>query len=335
MKIIDTQSLLCGVIFAAGGRTVTKKARSVLESCWAKDGVLNLYSEVLIKSNPSLNLAILGSQLLDYLAAKQLGDAVKVKKFLMEIVIKTLVMSKTKLSKTSMNSLVPFLKQVTIEEFKGEILPVMNKSLLRSPEIALSVVSVILKHISIDLSSFALELGKAFCTNLKSKDDTVREDASEAMASLSKHCSEQAAIEKLLDLLFSSLEGKDGKISLNTVKVSLLTSAGGLTDSGLPSASLSTLAVLVTKRFTKFLKEESHEATVITALEQFSLWTRKYANSLPEEFITCVTNGLTDKNSSSPIKCGYFMCLTSSLNSWTRISAVPLAKTLMKVGCFT
>ncbi len=36
-------------------------------------------------------------------------------------------------------------------------------------------------------------------------------------------------------------------------------------------------------------------------------------------------NGLADKNSSSPLKCGYLMCLTASL------SAVPLAKTLMKV----
>ena len=32
-------------------------------------------------------------------------------------------------------------------------------------------------------------------------------------------------------------------------------------------------------------------------------------------------NGLADKNSSSPLKCGYLMCLTASLSSWTRISA--------------
>ena len=330
-KIIDTQSLLCGVIFAAGGRTVKEKARSVLESCWNNNGVLNIYSEVLIKSDPSLNLAILGSQLLDYFAAKKHGDTGKVKTFLMETVTKTLIMSKTKLSKTSMKSLEPFLKQVTSEEFKSQVLPVMNKSLLRSPEIALSVVSVILECVSIDLSSSAPELGKTFCTNLRSKDDTIRDDASEALISLAQNCKEQAALEKLLDLVFSSLEGKEGKISLNTVKVTHLTSVGGLTVSGVPAASVSALAVQVTKRFAKFLKEETHEATVICALEQFSKWTNKYASSLPEEFISCVTHGLTDKNSSSPIKCGYLMCLTASLSSWTRISAVPLAKTLMKI----
>ena len=44
----------------------------------------------------------------------------------------------------------------------------MNKSLLRF----LEIVSVILVSVSFDLSSFAPELVKKFCTSLRIKDDT-------------------------------------------------------------------------------------------------------------------------------------------------------------------
>ena len=56
----------------------------------------------------------------------------------------------------------------------------MGKALLRSPEIALLTVSHILSD-HLDLSAFATDLGKSFATNLKSKDDATREDATKAI----------------------------------------------------------------------------------------------------------------------------------------------------------
>jgi hypothetical protein len=58
----------------------------------------------------------------------------------------------------------------------------MSKALLRSPEIALLTVSHILTGLTqLDLSTSAADLGKTFATNLKSKDDATREDATKAI----------------------------------------------------------------------------------------------------------------------------------------------------------
>ena len=50
--------------------------------------------------------------------------------------------------------------------------------------------------------------------------------------------------QKLLEMMFSALSGGQGKISLSSVKISLLTATGGLTQSPVPASSLSRLASL-------------------------------------------------------------------------------------------
>ena len=62
------------------------------------------------------------------------------KTFLLDVLTKTLLPSKTKLSKESVNKLSPFLRLLNHDEFKGTVLPVMNKAMLRSPEVAISTV---------------------------------------------------------------------------------------------------------------------------------------------------------------------------------------------------
>jgi hypothetical protein len=75
----------------------------------------------------------------------------------------------------------PFLRTLTDQEFRGQLLPAMSKALLRSPEVALLTVSHILAGLSLELSAVAADLGKSFASNLKSKDDATREDATKAI----------------------------------------------------------------------------------------------------------------------------------------------------------
>ena len=51
-----------------------------------------------------------------------------------------------------------------------------------------------LGSVSLDLSGYTTELCKTFSTNLKSKDDSTRDDAIFATLSLGKQCSDQAAV---------------------------------------------------------------------------------------------------------------------------------------------
>ena len=330
-KILEVQAGLAAVIFSTGSRVMKAKAERVLQEVWAGQESQDQYVKVLLNTSPSLQAAILAAQLVAYLAANNCeGNLGTVRQFVKEMLTKTILTSKTKLPKGSLLQLEPFLKLLTHEELKGEVLPVMNKSLLRSPEIALSAVSVVLTSLNLDLSVYAGELGQTFCTNLKSKDDQTREDSVEAMVALAKRCSDAEAVEKLLSLIFSALGGAGGKISLNTVKISLLTAAGGLTDCPVPASSLSRLAGLASKHFVSFLKEETHEATLVTGLEQLTRWMVK-ADGVPEEFVCWFPQAL--KSSTTSVRSGYLLCLASALSthSSSPSSAVSLAPALLKV----
>ena len=171
------------------------KAEKLLEKVWVDQERQDQYVKALHNAGSGLQVAVLASKLVSYLAANKCEDNLKkVREFVKETVTKTLLTSKTRLPRSSLLQLKPFLKLLSHEEFKSDILPVMNKSLLRSPEIALTSVSVVLQSLNLDLSAYAAELGQTFCTNLKSKDDQIREDSVEAMSALSKQCSDESAV---------------------------------------------------------------------------------------------------------------------------------------------
>ena len=194
-KILELQSGLAAVVFAVGSQAMKVKAEKLLEKIWADQERQDQYVKALLNAGNGLQVAVLASKLVSYLAANKCEENLKkVRQFVKETVTKTLLTSKTRLPRSSMLQLKPFLKLLSHEEFKSEILPVMNKSLLRSPEIALTAVSVVLQSLNLDLSAYAAELGQTFCTNLKSKDDQIREDSVEAMAALSKQCSDESAV---------------------------------------------------------------------------------------------------------------------------------------------
>ena len=57
------------------------------------------------------------------------------------------------------------LSLITHEEFSTSIQPSLQKAILRSPEIILDSVGLILKGFSLDLSRYALEIGKLLIGN--------------------------------------------------------------------------------------------------------------------------------------------------------------------------
>ena len=194
-KILELQAGLASVIFSSGSNTVKARAEKVLQEVWAQQELQDQYVTVLLSNGNHLQGAVLAAKLVSYLVENKSEDNLKkVRQFLKEMLVKTILTSKTKLPSSSLDQLKPFLKLLSHDEFKSEVLPVMNKSLLRSPEIALSGVSVVLRSLNLDLSVYAAELGQTFCTNLKSKDDQTREDSVEAMMALSKQCSDESAV---------------------------------------------------------------------------------------------------------------------------------------------
>lgn len=79
----------------------------------------------------------------------------------MDIFIKTLISCKTKPSPTIIVACYPFLKLINHEDFKNVLLPALQKAMLRSPEVILECVGLVLSGISIDLSNYAADIGKS------------------------------------------------------------------------------------------------------------------------------------------------------------------------------
>ena len=79
------------------------------------------------------------------------------------------------------------------------------------------------------------------------------------------------------------------------------------------------------------LETEVHEGTLLTCLEQCSLWMAKLIGGIPEPFLSWFPKGITAKSSTSNIRSSYFTTLGSALDNGTNLSsAVKLIPTMMR-----
>lgn len=86
------------------------------------------------------------------------------------------------------------------------------------------------------------------------------------------------------------------------------------------------------KHFVKLLETESHEGTLVEALDTCGQWMAKLSGDVPPEFVAWFPKGITAKTATSSVRCAYFTCLQSALSKSTAAlpSALPLIPTLMR-----
>ena len=86
------------------------------------------------------------------------------------------------------------------------------------------------------------------------------------------------------------------------------------------------------KHFVKLLETESHEGTLVEALDTCGQWMAKLSGDVPPEFVAWFPKGITAKTATSSVRCAYFTCLQSDLSKSTAAlpSALPLIPTLMR-----
>ena len=143
--LTQVQSILVSVIVSSGATKLMEKALRIMKDMWAKQDIQDKYVAAITASDPSLNICILGSNLLASLSAMSADTNMsKVKTFLVEVLIKTILPSKAKVSVASVQQLSPFLRLLTHDEMASILMPVMNKALLRSPEAEAALSTVII-----------------------------------------------------------------------------------------------------------------------------------------------------------------------------------------------
>lgn len=179
----------------------------------------------------------------------------------------------------------PFLKQITPDLLKKILLPALQKSMLRNPEIILEAVGLVIGGLGLDLSPYSLDLGNSLIANLYSKDDQARNESAQAIKALAEQISDPKAIEELLKRCFSVFHGSDGKLTVVDHKIGVLQGAGNLSFNKVSGAFLQELSEKACEHFTKVLEVEVHEKTLCHALEMFGLWGSKFGNEIPKKVI--------------------------------------------------
>uniref|UniRef100_A0A8C8HMZ4 TOG domain-containing protein n=1 Tax=Oncorhynchus tshawytscha TaxID=74940 RepID=A0A8C8HMZ4_ONCTS len=159
-----------------------------------------------LEQNPS-SLALLGVCLDFCTTHKDMATVEKHKSAVLDLYMKAVLMSKTRPHQHILDKSGSLLRHVSHSEFKVLLLPALQKAMLRSPENAMQTVSCLLASVTLDLSQYAMDIGKGIASQLKANNPQLMEQAVQAMQNLAKQCSDPSAVQDVVTHLFSILGG--------------------------------------------------------------------------------------------------------------------------------
>lgn len=225
-KLMEYQSLLYALATQSSNEKVTEKAYSLMKAFWLKKGdeACKVYFDKFIAMEPAHNVITFLSAMLRFYRDEKSNSAVLEahKAKLLDHFVKGLITVKAKPNCHHITACKILLEATTKEEVKSTLLPAMQRSMLRNPEIVLEGVGYIVRELNADISDSSVELGKVLIQNLYSKNDASRSESLESLKEVAKKCSEVKAIETLLTQIFSVLGGSDGKITVAEYRINLL-----------------------------------------------------------------------------------------------------------------
>lgn len=313
-KIIEAQAILCAAALAARDKKLQKKVNMLFTYQWntIKQDIEEKYTSVLTVAEASEGVVALAGLLTTHLISTKKNELVeKLKTGILSTFLKVCVSCKKKPDLYIIDAAVPFLNQISHDDFKTQLLPALQKAMLRNPEIIIETVGQILSGLNLDLSRYGQDISKGLFSNLHSKDDLVRDEAADACKKLSLQCSDSSAVESLLSSVFAVFNGSEGKLTVATHKISVLQGAGNLSYNVVDASSLYDLSEKACKYFIDVLKTEVHEKTLCHALEMMSLWCEKFTNNVPKIIIDAFKQGTLSKNATPAVRTAYIKLLFS------------------------
>ncbi|VDN33216.1 unnamed protein product [Gongylonema pulchrum] len=145
--------------------------------------------------------------------------------------------------------------------------------MLRNPEIAIFVIYYLLGDVAIDLSSCANDLYKILAASLISSSDEIRERAVLCVAVIARKTTDAAALQRLVDGIFATYSGSDGKISSVGQRISVLEALKLASSHGSKDRkACETIAADVLQRLNPQLVSEVHQATSTALWDALMAW---------------------------------------------------------------
>ena len=228
-----------------------------------------------------------------------------------EILTKFIICSKTKVPKAKFYRCSHFvIRSIDHDQFENEILPAIQKSVLRSAETALPVIDYLLENLSIDLSSFSEAICKLITSQLYGKEDALRELSVNGFRNLSIK-SNRDSIELMVNHLVKVYNGSEGKLTLPVQKSGVLQSIGKLSESANYDNKLVETICL---NLISFMKNEIHEPTLIEIVSQTSRWSSKLDGKLTPTLLEQIRSVFDLKSVTPLVKAMNYLVLRTTIS---------------------
>uniref|UniRef100_A0A672PWC5 GCN1 activator of EIF2AK4 n=1 Tax=Sinocyclocheilus grahami TaxID=75366 RepID=A0A672PWC5_SINGR len=285
--------LSCGVV----SRGISIHKRSVFLQ---NPGLVDQYMSTLLSLDQScVSVPLLGLCVDFCTAHKDIATINKHKAALLDLYVKTVLMSKTRPHQHILSG--SMLRHMSHTEFKEQLLPTLQKALLRSPENSMPTISCMLASLTLDLSPYALDIGKGISSQLKANNPELMEQAVTALQNLAQQCSDPSAVQDLVKHLFGIL----GAWFMCVFQ----TGIGSCSHHAVSGSSSQSLSSSVAVMFIPYLQQEVHEGTLVHAVCVLSQWTSRLTVNVTSELREWFKKAFTLKTSTSLVRHAYLQAM--------------------------
>ncbi|KAJ8285786.1 hypothetical protein GJAV_G00030940 [Gymnothorax javanicus] len=331
-KLVEVQSLLLAEVVGGARRTAVKSVLKRLNKVWKENsGLAGEYMSTLLSLDQNASsLALLGV-CVDFCKAEKDTETIeKHKGAMLDLYLKTVLMSKSRPHQHILESSGSVLRHVSHPEFKEQLLPALQKAMLRSPENSMQTISSLLAAVTLDLSQYAMDIGKGIASQLKANNAQLVEEAVQALQNLVQQCSDPTAVQDLVTHLFGILGGSEGKLTVISQKMSVLSGIGSCSHHAVSGTSAHTLSSAVTVLFIPYLQQEVHEGTLVHAVGVLSQWCGRFGSEVPLPLLEWLKKAFTLKVSTSPVRQAYLQAILGAFRGDTLGQACDLIPLLMQ-----
>ncbi|XP_073766133.1 stalled ribosome sensor GCN1 [Danio rerio] len=331
-KLVEVQSLLLAEAVGGASGNALKSINKHFNKLWKEHpGLVDQYMSTVLSLDQSCVFVPLLGLCVDFCTAqKDIATVNKHKAALLDLYMKTVLMSKTRPLQHILEKSGSILRHMSHAEFKEQLLPTLQKALLRSPENCMQTISSMLASLTLDLSQYALDIGKGISSQLKANNPELMEQAVAALQNLTQQCSDPSAVQDLTKHLFNILAGSEGKLTVVAQKMSVLSGIRSCSHHAVSGSSSQSLSSSVAVMFIPYLQQEVHEGTLVHAVSVLSQWTSRLTLDVPSELRDWFKKAFTLKTSTSAVRHAYLQAMIGAFKGDSLSQAVDFLPLLIQ-----
>ena len=315
--LLKCHAIILSTISEIGYRPHHQTMKRYLNAFIQASFPIDLYLEELVALSVDAETAVFTFNLWEFLLEKltttQAEDLIKRHKARpAELLSKFIICSKVKVPKDKFYKYSHFAIQgVEIDQFRNEVLPAIQKAVLRSAETALPVIDYLIENLAIDLSEFAQPLSKLITGQLIGKESSLRELSVNCFRNLAVK-SDQNSILAVAQNLAEVYNGSGGKLTLPEQKFGVLCAIGRLSET---NSLDDKLIEMVCGNLIGFMKTEIHEPTLIEILAQTAKWSSRLSAAPTPAFLEQIKSVFSLKSVTPMVKAMNYSLLKCIVNS--------------------